>query len=48
MQLVAVLGPALLLALAPAPAALGVVLSCQVLSLVSAVAALPWALEALR
>jgi len=47
-QLAAVLAPALLLALVPAPAAVGIVLSCQVLTVVIAVAALPWALEALR
>ncbi|MBE6481599.1 MAG: hypothetical protein E7Z94_04340 [Actinomyces ruminicola] len=47
-KLAAVLAPALLLALAPPQAAVGVVLSCQVLSLVIAVAALPCALEALR
>lgn len=47
-QLISVLVPALLLALTPFPAAVGAVLSCQVLSLVVSVAALPWALEALR
>lgn len=47
-QLVSVLAPALLLALAPASTALAVVLGCQVLSLVVAVAGLPRALAALR
>ena len=48
MQLVSVLVPALLLARAPVAVAVGVVLSCQVLCLIAAVAALPWVLRALR
>lgn len=47
-QLVSVLVPALLLARAPVAVAVGVVLSCQVLCLIAAVAALPWVLRALR
>ena len=47
-QLASVLVPALLLALTPAPVALGAALGCQVLCLVVAVATLPWALRALR
>ncbi|NDR54272.1 MFS transporter [Actinomyces sp. 565] len=47
-QLVSVTAPALLLALVPAPTAIGVVLGCQVLSLLIAVVTLPWALAAMR